>query len=316
MTIGPTPLHSTPVDDAEAAFVRRLSREVGSEAEPRLIGEGFGNWVYRVEVGGRGLALKLAKPHRVSATEAEFATEFWCGAAAREMGVPTPEMVVTGSFEERPYLVQAYALGHEPTDGEHELAWAAMGAWARTFHQVPVSGWGPRCVGDGIFSGSWPDHLAYNIDALGDNDPLAELGVLNAATSDDVRRRFERLASKHFRIGLCHADLAPRNVLMRNGQAAVLLDWELGRAAPVPHYDINEIIRSKRGTAYEIDVFRLSYGLSDTEFAEIKADLPDLLALRDIDTLRWALDRSPANVERLAKRAKRTVASLRGPTSV
>jgi hypothetical protein len=64
------PSHLTPVGDAEKAFVDRIAAHVEGAAPtaPTLIGEGYGNWVYRVERAGGPVALKLGKPHRSTVT--------------------------------------------------------------------------------------------------------------------------------------------------------------------------------------------------------------------------------------------------------
>jgi hypothetical protein len=70
------------------------------------------------------------------------------------------------------------------------------------------------------------------------------------------------------------------------------------------------MIRAGRADSRQIDIFRSAYGLSDDEFADVAADLPDLGALRDIDTLRWALAHAPDALERYIGHAKRALARL------
>jgi aminoglycoside phosphotransferase (APT) family kinase protein len=166
--------------------------------------------------------------------------------------------------------------------------------------------------GDGVFADDWSAHLGYNIDTLTSEDPLRGLGVLDASASADLRRRFERLAAKPFRLGLSHGDLSMHNVLVDEaGEPRALIDWGSAGAFPVPHYDLNEIIRADRASAAQIDIFRRAYGLSDAAFAEVTADLPDLAALRDIDTLRWGLAHAPDQIDRLIAYARRALARLR-----
>ena len=306
--------HRTPVDEAEAAFVARLGRALWptSDAAPTLIGEGSNNWVYRAEDRGRSLALKLGKPHRAELVADEHRKELWCAAAARRAGVPTPEILSVGRFEDRPYQLQAFAPGRLPVVSEHGRVWDALGGWARAIHQVPVAGWGNRLAVDGVFDGEWTAHLAYNIGELTADDQLIALGVLDARASADLKRRFQRLAVTPFTIGLCHGDLAPHNVLVDDaaGGAMRLIDWGCAFAAPIPHYELGEIIRSGKATEKDLRRFVRAYGLSDTAFAKVQSDLPDLLALREVDTLRWALDRSRSDLEAYVRSARLAVARL------
>lgn len=303
----------TPVSEAEAAFIARLARHLwpASGSAPALIGEGSNNWVYRVEDGARAFALKLGKPHRSSFAAAEHRKELWCAGAARAAGVPTPQIFRAGTFEHRPYQVQAFAPGCAPVESERQRVWEAMGAWAQAIHRVPIAGWGNRLAADGVFDGDWRAHLAYNIGELNAADPLIAMGVLDAAASADLRRGFERLAERPFAIGLCHGDLALHNVLVDGDGALSLIDWGCAFAGPVPHYELNEIIRADRATPDELARFVRAYGLTDETFAAVRADLPDLLALREIDTLRWALEHARNDPEPYVRSARRALSQLR-----
>jgi aminoglycoside phosphotransferase (APT) family kinase protein len=302
----------TPVDAAEAAFVARLADSLGA-GRATLVGEGFSNWVYRLETCDGQVALKLGKPHRLASTAGEYRKDIWCANAAADAGVGTPRALAVGRFEDRPCLLQAFAPGPRSGPGEGDRIWRALGSWARAIHAIPISGWGDRLVADGVFAGDWAAHLAYNLGALEPDDPLIALGVLDAAQSADLKRRFERLARAPFRIGLCHGDLAAFNVLVDDdaGGALALIDWGCAFAAPVPHYEINEILREDRATVGELALFRHAYGLSDAAWAEIQTDLLDLRALREVDTLRWALAHLPSEAEAYTRRAVAALACLR-----
>lgn len=310
-----TPSHVTPIDDAETAFVGRLAQALwpAATSAPALIGEGFCNWVYRVEDGERAYALKLGKPHRAAFAAAEHRKELWCATAARAVGVPTPQIFGVGAFEDRPYQIQAFAPGRQPVADERGWVWEAMGGWARAINAIPVTGWGNRLAADGVFDGDWGRHLAYNIGALTPDDPLIAMGVLDAPASADLRRRFERLAATPFAIGLNHGDLAMFNVLVDEaGDGALsLIDWGCAFAAPVPHYELNEIIRSERASTEQYERFIRAYGLTDAALAWVQADLPDLMALREVDTLRWALEHAPGELDRYEQSARRALAELR-----
>src|SRR5580704_16645937 len=99
MTQSSKPDVRTPVDAVEQAFVARLTTHLtGGVQTPVLIGEGFNCWVYRL--GER--VLKLGKPHRAAVIAEELQKELWCAAAARSVGVPTPEALAFDNFEDRP----------------------------------------------------------------------------------------------------------------------------------------------------------------------------------------------------------------------
>lgn len=303
-----------PIDAAEAAFVRRLSAQVRGGApgpDATMAGEGFNNWIWRLEIPGGVVAIKLGKPHRGPAIAEEHAKEMWCANAALAAGVSTPPILAAETFEARPYQVQAFVAGRMPLAEEHGVVWAQMGRWARMIHDVPVAGMGMTLVEPGVFGGSWREHVARSLAALTPDDPLLAMGVLTPDTAADLRSRFEDLAARDFRIGLTHADFAPWNVLAEEvGGALTLIDWGCAGAAPVPHHEFGELIRSERVNAEELDIFRRAYGLSDEAFADVMADLPDLLALREIDVMRWGLTARPNDVEKLVRRVARALKRL------
>lgn len=305
----------TAVDEAEAAFVRRLGDRLRGGAggpEASLAGEGFNNWIWRLETRDGTVAVKVGKPHRGAEMTAEYAKEMWCAEAARAVGVATPAILAVGAFEGRAYQVQAFAPGRMPRAEEHRAVWAAMGRWARAIHDIPVAGWGRDLARPGVFDGSWRAHVEGCIASLTPDDPLLAMGVLTREVSADLRRRFEGLAARDFRMGLTHADFATWNVLVddADGGTFALIDWGCAGAAPVPHHEIGELIRSERATPENLDIFRRAYGLSDAGFADLTADLPDLLAMRELDVLRWGLTARPHEIDKLTQRARRALARL------
>jgi Ser/Thr protein kinase RdoA (MazF antagonist) len=307
MTQSSKPDVRTPVDAVEQAFVARLTTHLtGGVQTPVLIGEGFNCWVYRL--GER--VLKLGKPHRAAVIAEELQKELWCAAAARSVGVPTPEALAFDNFEDRPFLLQAFVAGRPPTPEELPELWEAMGRFAATYHALPVEGFGPKLAAPGRFAQNWDDHLAYNLACLGPDDPLTEMGVISAAVRPELKRRFEALAARTWATGLCHADLAPWNILVAGDGAMTLIDWGCARGGPVPEQEVTEMIRDGRGGAGAVEGFARGYGLDAKARAALETDVVDFLLLREIDTLRWALERSPADVPGRRRRALEAVGRI------
>src|SRR5262249_5038359 len=140
--------------------------------------------------------------------------------------------------------------------------------------------------------------------------PLLALGAIDKRRSNDLRRRFERLVTVPFTMGLCHGDLGLHNLLEDAQGAFSLIDWGCAAAAPVPHYEINEAIRYGHATDEDLRIFRDAYGLSAQAWSAVERDLPDLLAMREVDTLRWAIDRAPDQIDAQKERLVRALARL------
>ena len=112
------------------------------------------------------------------------------------------------------------------------------------------------------------------------------------------------------RFGLCHADLSLRNALVDEGDTPWLIDWGSAAVHVVPHYDINEILHGSRPAPDVLAALLDGYGLSRTEYEAMTPDLLALSALRQVDTLRWAIDRKPDMIGEMIARAKAAVAIL------
>ncbi|MFP3393791.1 phosphotransferase, partial [Brevibacillus sp. SIMBA_076] len=71
---------------------------------------------------------------------------------------------------------------------------------------------------------AWEEHLSYNVSALADDDALIALGVYAPGQLGRLRGILRSLRDVPFSFGLCHGDLAPRNLIEREG-GEVLIDW-------------------------------------------------------------------------------------------
>jgi Ser/Thr protein kinase RdoA (MazF antagonist) len=134
--------------------------------------------------------------------------------------------------------------------------------------------------------------------------------VLDAASSRRLRVALEGLKESDLRFGLCHADISLRNALVDDSDTPWLIDWGSAAVHVVPHYDINEILHGSKPAPDVLSAFLGGYGLSQTEYEAMLPDLRVLWALREVDTLRWAIDRKPDMIAEMTARAKVAVARL------
>lgn len=282
------------------------ARRLGASVEIRALAQGSNNKIYSATAAGESVAIKLSRPHRESGALGEYRKEAWCAGAARKQGVRTPEILEVGVEQGRAFAVLNYVDGHAPVASQERDVWRTLGAYARRIHDIPVAGWGGTLTADGCFGESWLAHLDYNIAALEPNDSLIARGVFDSQASRRLRLVFERLRSTDFRFGLCHGDIALWNTLIDNAGETWLLDWGCAFVSVVPHYEINEMLRHGQ----PVDAFFEGYGLSPEAYAAMAPDLRALSALREVDTLRWAIDRKPDMIGELTPRACAAVAKL------
>ena len=280
------------VDDSDEAMARAIAAQHWGACDAvRLLGEGSNNVVFLAEGGGETIAIKISKPHREWGAIAEFRKEKWCAEAARAAGVRTPRVLEFGSFEGRSFALQEFAEGTAPSGTRALSTWRALGEAARRINAISVPGWGVTVNSDCVFSESWQAHLNYNIRSLTADDALLARGVLDAASSWRLRVVLE-------------------NVLVDDGDTPWLIDWGSAAVHVVPHYDINEILHGSKPAPDVLSVFLGGYGLSHAEYEAMRPDLRALWALRQVDTLRWAIDRKPTMIAEMTGRAKAAVATL------
>jgi Ser/Thr protein kinase RdoA (MazF antagonist) len=292
---------------AGAIAARRWGARSGVSV--RTLGQGSNNTNYLAVGGNERVVIKLSRPHREGGALDEYRKESWCAGRARELGVATPEVLEFGVFDGRAFEVQSFVDGRTPSASEAISTWQALGDYARRINSIPVAGWGRTLVADGRFAESWTSHLEYNIAALRPDDELVARGFLTEASSRRLRNELERLLRRNFRFGLCHGDIALWNTLIDGSGRPWLLDWGCAASSVVPHYEINEILRTASPGELELAAFFRGYGLSSKELATMARELRVLAALREIDTLRWAIEKQPGMIA-IGERARRAAANL------
>ena len=301
---------SVPADDPDLALVRALAaRRWGADAafEMQHIGQGSNNTIWRA-IGLEDIAIKLSRPHREASALGEYRKEAWCAARAHEVGVRTPQVLDAGTQEGRAFAVLAFVEGAAPP--QEPAIWRELGNMARCIHGIATKGWGGRMHAAGCFEESWRAHLDYNIASLTDDDALIAREVFDASGARRLLGALNRIRGTDFRFGLCHGDIALWNVLAGRDGAPWLLDWGCAVAHIVPHYEINEILRTARPAAAQWDAFLEGYGISPAAYAAMGPDLKALSAMREVDTLRWAIDKSPGDIAVQTARARAAVANL------
>jgi serine/threonine-protein kinase RIO1 len=131
--------------------------------------------------------------------------------------------------------------------------------------------------------------------------------VLTPTTSDQLRAVFEALLDTPFTFGLCHGDLSEKNVLLHPSGEVYLLDWGCAEAHIVPHFELFTILSNHvPEDSREFQAFLQGYGLND--YADLKPQIEMIKLLTFVDKLRWAIDRSPENIEAFAERARQQIA--------
>ena len=276
-----------------------------------LTGKGFVNKVFLVELKDSRLILRM----NATASLDEYEKEKWASDLAREMRIPTPQILRTGVFENQAYSIQEFIAGTDGRNlpGDKRFIWKKFGEYAKRIHQIEVGGFGLRFrdMTAGNSNEVWQKYLAYNIESLNETDKLLKLGVITPAQSKTIRGIFENLNGRDFRFGLNHGDLSLKNTIADAHGTVHLVDWGSAEASIVPHHELIQLLLIKmqenNPDDAELAAFLEGYGISENEYRQMLPDLKALSLLRAFDKLRWAIDWKISELGDYILTAKQTV---------
>nr|WP_211175642.1 aminoglycoside phosphotransferase family protein [Paenibacillus sp. SZ31] len=283
-----------------------------------IVGKGFVNQVCLVETASHKVIVRMNNPD----TYPTFLKEKWCIERATSAGIPGPETLSVGVNAEHAYMIQTVVEGDNGLDTTvpPSMIWRKLGEYTQRLQSIPVTGFGRdlhNSVQDRFYSpphagsdGSWQGYVQYNINSLTEQDPLIELGVMTMKESQVVRQLFEQMNMQKFRFGLCHGDLSLKNTIVSSTGEITLLDWGNAEVTVTPYGDIIQLMQCQlRGEGPDnegMKAFLEGYGTSVQEQEHELNQARYVLLLKAFDTLRWAIDRSPDQIEfytTLAKQA-------------
>lgn len=274
-----------------------------------IVGKGFVNQVCLVETASHKVIVRMNNPD----TYPTFLKEKWCIERATSAGIPGPETLSVGVNAEHAYMIQTVVEGDNGLDTTvpPSMIWRKLGEYTQRLQSIPVTGFGRdlhNSVQDHFYSpphagsdGSWQGYVQYNINSLTEQDPLIELGVMTMKESQVVRQLFEQLNMQKFRFGLCHGDLSLKNTIVSSTGEITLLDWGNAEVTVTPYGDIIQLMQCQlRGEGpdnEELKAFLEGYGTSVQVQEHELNQARYVLLLKAFDTLRWAIDRSPDQID-------------------
>lgn len=196
----------------------------------------FGHQSFLIELEGERLLMKIAREPaellRLDITAAAVT-------AARAAGVPSPEILATGTdarLAGRPYLVQRYWPGDDGEDAWAGLSPAQraafMGDLGRATARLHTARGARYTEGavDDAHAADWLAHVAVRTENLKRYNRRA--GVLARAEVEAAVAEIRRLAAETADVVtpiLVHRDLFLRNTLVFEGRFAAILDFEHAR---------------------------------------------------------------------------------------
>ena len=297
----------------EIARAVQIARSLGIGADhAEALPGGNENHVVRVRSAHDDIVVRFARdPGR---SEDPFDVEAWCLRAAARAGLRTSRLIERGWLEGLSYLVVSYVPG-VPAAADDLRGWTALGEFTGALrgistHDAPDAAF-TRFGRD--LDRAWEQHLAYNLDALGPDDPLLPLGIYPRSRQSELREIVASLAARTLPQGLVHGDTAHRN-LLRHGDVYTVIDWGAATTGPVMWGDLARVFRWHRMEDRQSPVSAAAWdhaldGAGLTR-AEAEPVLRELTAVHALDLVRWALARRPDRLARIADESRDVLVAM------
>ena len=202
-----------------------------------------------------------------------FIKEQWCERAAREAGVPTPEILETGmSVIPFPYVIARHVKGVEASvHPEREAIVRALGSFAQKINSIRTQGFGETfdwSNNELSRNHTWKEYLdnEYRCDVR--IEDLERSKLCPAETIKSLKRVCREMRALKARPALNHGDLRLKNLLVDDaGKIVAIIDWEKATSNIAPHWELSLALHD-----LGIDLqqeFVEGYGLQRKKFNDI-----------------------------------------------
>lgn len=260
----------------EARQMRELARLVIAHhfgSKPRRIvhkTSGLSNFVFAVGHAEGDFVVRISpKPARIHS----FIKEQWAQGAAREIGVPTPEILEIGNeIIGHQFMISRTVAGREATfHPDRQTILREMGKYAALINTIPTTGFG------GTFDWSsnqlsrnetWDDFLGKELQLEARLKILEKQRMLAAPQLEKIRIILQSVSQTNPKPSLNHGDIRLKNVMVDDeGKITAILDWENSTSNIAPQWELSLALHDL--SIDEKQIFLEGYGLSEKKIREI-----------------------------------------------
>ncbi|MEM9775750.1 MAG: aminoglycoside phosphotransferase family protein [Chloroflexota bacterium] len=263
------------------------------DSPPINIPVGSVNKVFRVDIQKQPYIFRLSQDPCKNKVQ-EYEKERWCAQQAHQAGIHTPLVLEVGIFENTAFMIQSFVEGELCTKEtlDKMYIWEALGRSLSKIHAIRTEGYGMDLVDpeNNRFSQSWDKWLDHNIHAINPDDPLLELGYVNANEHKSMKECFLSIKAHDWHFGLFHGDVSLRNAILGDNGIVTIIDWGCAGSKIVPFIDFAQIIKSERPTLKEFGAFLFGYGIETQMMPSVQQKINQIALYAATDTLRWAID--------------------------
>jgi fructosamine-3-kinase len=253
----------------------------------QITGKGEANFVFKIEISGNRYILRINGEDSLRTYEKEK----WCMEKATSIGIPTSKTVTMGIHQDYSYQIQHHIEGIHGADLPNQLdkIWFTLGEYAKELNTIKVKGYGENLKDpmNDDFVNSWKSITDWEIDFLFEDNFLIKENIFTPSQQDSFKKRINELYSWSFDSVICHGNLAPKNTIIHPSGTIYLLDYGTTSAHRAIYFDLAEVLTWWDSKPNIIASFISGYGISSSQFKEMKHELETLIILRALGSIRW-----------------------------
>ena len=229
---------------------------------------GLTNYVFVINhVEGQFVVRISPEPEKVEA----FRKELWATQKVREVGVPSPEVLVVGNIGTEPYMITRRVTGTEATHHPnrnhivHE-----MGRYAQIINSIRTTNFGANFdwTTNEPENSTWVEFLDKELEVERRLHVFTQQKILSTQQVDRLRRIIDDTRTTRIEPALNHGDLRFKNVIVDDdGEITAILDWEECLSTVAPQWELSIALHDL--SIDDKDLFIEGYGLDPMQVEEM-----------------------------------------------
>lgn len=211
-----------------------------------------------------------------------FRKELWATQKVREVGVPSPEVLVVGNIGSEPYMITRRVTGSEATHHPkrsqiiHEI-----GRFAQIINSIPTRKFGGNFdwTTNEPKNDTWVEYLDSEFDVERRLRVFTKHNILSNHDVEKLYKIIDDTRSMPIEPSLNHGDLRFKNVIVDDdGQITAILDWEDCLSTIAPQWELSISLHDL--SIDEKHLFIEGYGL---DFKQVEEMSPLIKAINIIN---------------------------------
>lgn len=230
-----------------------------------------------------------------------FSKEIYCYRTAKDLSIPSPEVIKLYQDSKNCILVTKYIPGvsnKEIDKSKRAYIWEKLGEYSKLISEIKELPYGEDALNAGDAKSKYTEGmLGYALKEFSkDDDYFIRNGILNIREIERVLDLLNYLKQKinQINFGLIHGDLSLSNVVVNEKGVVYLIDWGSANLLPVPDFQVmeiylNSILKESFKSGY-LSAFLKGYGLEENYIFRNKETINAMFFLNLTDKVRWAID--------------------------